>query len=147
MLDRAISRPTSSCTSLDGDECPFSPFSKREYLLAQMRQKYDLIDYLLEQAHLSHILLTKYMRILLIILSRLSLPRFIVRTLSTPVSIEEYRKATPTAGQHRQNVIAWLDRLQSSTRSPRPSRPASNAFRLDTRADKSAGRSDESDKE
>jgi len=80
MLDRAISRPTSSCTSLDGDECPFSPFSKREYLLAQMRQKYDLIDYLLEQARLSHILLTKYMRILLIISSRLSLPRFIVRT-------------------------------------------------------------------
>jgi len=44
-------------------------------------------------------------------------------------------------------VIAWLDRLQSSVRSPRSSRPASNAFRLDTRANKSEGQSDESDEE
>jgi hypothetical protein len=63
MLDHAVSRPPSSCTSLDDDEYSFSPFSKREYLLAQMKQKDELIDSLLKQVRLSHILLTKYMRI------------------------------------------------------------------------------------
>ena len=44
-------------------------------------------------------------------------------------------------------MIAWLDRLQSSVRSPRPAGSASNAFQLDARAGKSAGHSDESDEE
>ena len=61
--DRAISRPTSSYTLLADDECSLSPFGKREYLLAQMRQKYELSNYLFKQVRLSHILLTKYMRI------------------------------------------------------------------------------------
>jgi len=65
--------------------------------------------------------------------------------LATPLSIEAYRNATSTSDQHRQNVIAWLDRLQSSVRSPRPTGSASNPFQLDTR--KSAGQSDESDEE
>jgi hypothetical protein len=44
-------------------------------------------------------------------------------------------------------VIAWLDRLQASVRSPRPTGTASNPFQLEARAGKSAGQSDESDEE
>lgn len=59
MLDCVVSRaPSPSTSSLDDDECSFSPFSKREYLLAQMRQKDELIDSLLKQVRPSYILLT-----------------------------------------------------------------------------------------
>jgi hypothetical protein len=44
-------------------------------------------------------------------------------------------------------VIAWLDRLQSSVRSPPASGPATNPFQLDTRVGKGGGQSDESDEE
>jgi len=53
-MDRVISRASSpSASSPDDEECSFSPFSKREYLLAQMRQKDELIDSLLKQVSLS----------------------------------------------------------------------------------------------
>ena len=50
--------------------------------------------------------------------------------------------ATPSSDHHRKTVIEWLDRLQSSVRSP-PVRsgPVKNPFRFDTRA----GESEESD--
>jgi hypothetical protein len=48
------SSPSSS--SPDDDGCSFLPFSKREYLLAQLRQKDELIDSLLKQVCLSNIL-------------------------------------------------------------------------------------------
>jgi hypothetical protein len=50
--------------------------------------------------------------------------------------------ATPSSDHHRQTVIEWLDRLQSSVRSP-PVRsgPAKNPFQLDQ------GDSEESDDE
>jgi hypothetical protein len=41
---------------LDDDECSFLSFSKREYLLAQLRQKDELIDSLLKQVCLEHYL-------------------------------------------------------------------------------------------
>jgi hypothetical protein len=68
--------------------------------------------------------------------------------LATPLSIEAYRMATPTADQHRQEVIAWLDRLQSSVRSP-PVRSSTGPipFQLDALAGKGGGQSDESDEE
>ncbi|KAI9450175.1 hypothetical protein F5148DRAFT_1370891 [Russula earlei] len=47
----------------------------------------------------------------------------------------------------KQNVIAWLNWLRSSVRSPARSAPAANPFHLDTRAVKVAGQSDESDEE
>jgi hypothetical protein len=52
--------------------------------------------------------------------------------------------AMPSSDHQRQTVIAWLDRLQSSVRSP-PVRsgPPKNPFQLDTRA----GDSEESDDE
>jgi len=113
---------TSSISSPDDEECSFLPFSKREYLLAQMRQKDELIESLLKQLHNPY--------------------------LATPLSIEAYRMATPTADQHRQEVIAWLDRLQSSVRSP-PVRSSTGPipFQLDALAGKGGGQSDESDEE
>jgi len=68
--------------------------------------------------------------------------------LASPLSIEQYRNATSSNDKHRQNVIAWLDRLQSSVRSaPARSSSATNPFQLDTRAGKGEGQSDESDEE
>jgi hypothetical protein len=59
MLDCVVSRaPSPSTSSPDDEECSFSPFSKREYLLAQMRQQDELIDSLLKQVRLSYTLLT-----------------------------------------------------------------------------------------
>jgi hypothetical protein len=55
MLRSDLSRVTSpSASSLDDDECSFLSFSKREYLLAQLRQKDELIDSLLKQVCLEH---------------------------------------------------------------------------------------------
>ncbi|KAI0048449.1 hypothetical protein FA95DRAFT_1490742 [Auriscalpium vulgare] len=71
---------------------PRSAPNKREYLLAQIRQKDAIIESLLKQLHNPY--------------------------LATPLSIEAYRMATPSTDHHRQNVIAWLDRLQSSVRTP-----------------------------
>ncbi len=68
--------------------------------------------------------------------------------MASPLSIEQYRNATSSNDKHRQNVIAWLDRLQSSVRSaPARSSSATNPFQLDTRAGKGEGQSDESDEE
>ncbi|KAI9511830.1 hypothetical protein F5148DRAFT_1146554 [Russula earlei] len=79
---RAPSFPVSSDD--DDDECSFSPFTKREYLLAQMKQKDELIDSLVNQTS-SHQLHNLY--------------------LATTLSIEAYRDATSSNGQRQQNVI------------------------------------------
>jgi hypothetical protein len=53
-----LSRASSpSASSSDGDESSFFPISKREYLLAQLRQKDELIDSLLKQVCLSNMLM------------------------------------------------------------------------------------------
>lgn len=88
---------------------PLSLPSKREYLLAQIRQKDAIIESLLKQ-----------------VCARVPLPRCSPTDthpaaqlhnpyLATPLSIAAYRMATPASDNHRQNVIAWLDRLQSSS--------------------------------
>jgi hypothetical protein len=101
---------------------PRSAPNKREYLLAQLRQKDELIDSLLKQLHNPY--------------------------LASPLSIEQYRNATSSNDKHRQNVIAWLDRLQSSVRSaPVRAGTAANPFQLETRVGKGSGQSDESDEE
>jgi hypothetical protein len=90
--------PSPSTSSPDDEECSFSPFSKREYLLAQMRQKDELFDSLLKQVRLSYTQLTNicayidYTRIL-----QLHNPY-----LATPLSIQAYRNATSSSDQHRQ---------------------------------------------
>ncbi|VDB86073.1 unnamed protein product [Peniophora sp. CBMAI 1063] len=112
---------------------PRSAPNKREYLLAQLRQKDGIIESLLKQLHNPY--------------------------LATPLSIAAYRMATPDADHHRQNVVAWLDRLQSSVRNP-PRGPGGvdmQAFSLDSRvratpsakggSARGEGESDEEDEE
>lgn len=64
--------------------------NKREYLLAQIRQKDAIIESLLKQLHNPYI--------------------------ATPMSIASYRMATSPSDQNNRNILAWLDRLQSSVR-------------------------------
>ncbi|KAI8977809.1 hypothetical protein BD414DRAFT_554477 [Trametes punicea] len=93
--------------------------SKREYLLAQIRQKNAIIESLLKQIHNPY--------------------------LATPMSIASYRMATSPTDQNNQNVIAFLDRLQASVQTAGSSAGAS-AFRMDSRGP-GDGKSDESDDE
>ncbi|KAJ7485082.1 hypothetical protein B0H11DRAFT_1149994 [Mycena galericulata] len=82
----APSSPASSCSDL-----PFvSSCSKREYLLAQIRQKDAIIESLLKQLHNPYI--------------------------ATPLSIASYRMATSPSDATNRNILAWLDRLQASVR-------------------------------
>lgn len=62
--------------------------NKREYLLAQIRQKDAIIESLLKQLHNPY--------------------------LATPLSIASYRMATSPSDASNRNVLAWLDRLKSS---------------------------------
>ncbi|GLB42696.1 putative fungal specific transcription factor [Lyophyllum shimeji] len=64
--------------------------NKREYLLAQIRQKDTIIESLLKQLHNPYI--------------------------ATPMSIASYRMATSPSDSNNKNIIAWLDRLQASVR-------------------------------
>ncbi|KAF8063303.1 fungal-specific transcription factor domain-containing protein [Lyophyllum atratum] len=64
--------------------------SKREYLLAQIRQKDAIIESLLKQLHNPYI--------------------------ATPMSIASYRMATSPSDHNNKNILAWLDRLQASVR-------------------------------
>ncbi|KAI3605911.1 hypothetical protein WG66_012368 [Moniliophthora roreri] len=89
--DNTPSSPLSSPGSSVSD-LPFEPpFSKREYLLAQIRQKDAIIESLLKQLHNPY--------------------------LATPLSIASYRMATSPSDSSNRNVLAWLDRLQSSVQS------------------------------
>ncbi|KAF7318088.1 hypothetical protein HMN09_00316700 [Mycena chlorophos] len=73
---------------------PRSAPNKREYLLAQIRQKDAIIESLLKQLHNPYI--------------------------ATPLSIASYRMATSPSDTANRNIIAWLDRLQASVRSGQP---------------------------
>ncbi|KAG6906482.1 hypothetical protein DXG01_013721 [Tephrocybe rancida] len=68
----------------------FINFSKREYLLAQIKQKDAIIESLLKQLHNPYI--------------------------ATPMSIASYRMATSPSDQNNKSILDWLDRLQSSVR-------------------------------
>ncbi|KAI0263617.1 fungal-specific transcription factor domain-containing protein [Gloeopeniophorella convolvens] len=98
---------------------PRSAPNKREYLLAQLRQKDAIIESLLKQMHNPF--------------------------LATPLSIEAYRTATPSADRHRQDVIAWLDRLQSSVRAPARATPTSATTPTAPFAFRAHGAGEESD--
>ncbi|KAH9895576.1 hypothetical protein C8Q73DRAFT_822877 [Cubamyces lactineus] len=91
--------------------------SKREYLLAQIRQKNAIIESLLKQIHNPY--------------------------LATPMSIASYRMATPPTDQNNQNVIVFLDRLQASVQTA-DTNTGANAFKMDTRADDRRDDSDDS---
>ncbi|CAL1702548.1 unnamed protein product [Somion occarium] len=94
--------------------------NKREYLLAQIRQKDAVIESLLKQLHNPY--------------------------LATPMSIASYRMATSPSDQNNQNVLAWLDRMETSVRTAGTS-AGTKAFQLDsrTRPDVEDDSDDESD--
>ncbi|KAG6889467.1 hypothetical protein C0995_000994 [Termitomyces sp. Mi166 len=96
--------PSLDSLPLSSSSCPSSPtsfnsdlprsfvvFSKREYLLAQIKQKDAIIESLLKQLHNPYI--------------------------ATPMSIASYRMATSPSDQNNKNILEWLDRLQASVRS------------------------------
>ncbi|KAJ7187010.1 fungal-specific transcription factor domain-containing protein [Mycena filopes] len=85
------SSPPSSPASSSSDLPYVSVPSKREYLLAQIRQKDAIIESLLKQLHNPYI--------------------------ATPLSIASYRMATSPSDATNRNILAWLDRLQASVRS------------------------------
>ncbi|KAJ7208439.1 hypothetical protein B0H12DRAFT_1034254 [Mycena haematopus] len=84
------SSPPSSPVSSSSDLPFVSASSKREYLLAQIRQKDQIIESLLKQLHNPYI--------------------------ATPLSIASYRMATSPSDASNRNILAWLDRLQASVR-------------------------------
>ncbi|KAM6490759.1 hypothetical protein JOM56_013722 [Amanita muscaria] len=67
---------------------PDSSLDKREYLLAQLRQKDAVIESLLKQLHNPY--------------------------QATPMSIESYKRATSPSDSSNRNVLEWLSRLTSS---------------------------------
>ncbi|CDO69738.1 hypothetical protein BN946_scf184697.g10 [Trametes cinnabarina] len=120
-----------------------SPHSKREYLLAQIRQKNAVIESLLKQVRPTRAGLTG--RLWHSPTHRLYVPPKIHNPyLATPMSIASYRMATSPTDQNNQNVIAFLDRLQASVSTVGSS--AMNAFKLDSRAS-TEEKSDDSDDE
>ncbi|KAF7291885.1 hypothetical protein MIND_01213800 [Mycena indigotica] len=80
---------------------PRSAPNKREYLLAQIRQKDAIIESLLKQLHNPYI--------------------------ATPLSIASYKMATSPSDTTNRNIIAWLDRLQASVRSGQAMEASSSA--------------------
>ncbi|KAJ7773647.1 fungal-specific transcription factor domain-containing protein [Mycena maculata] len=89
--DSACSSSAPSSPASSNSDLPFvSSYSKREYLLAQIRQKDAIIESLLKQLHNPYI--------------------------ATPLSIASYRMATSPSDTTNRNILAWLDRLQASVR-------------------------------
>ncbi|KAM6499620.1 hypothetical protein JOM56_005128 [Amanita muscaria] len=80
----ASSSPLPVTTDLPCCSC----LSKREYLLAQLRQKDAVIESLLKQLHNPY--------------------------QATPMSIESYKRATSPSDSSNRNVLEWLSRLTSS---------------------------------
>ncbi|OSX62760.1 hypothetical protein POSPLADRAFT_1141216 [Postia placenta MAD-698-R-SB12] len=80
--------------------------SKREYLLAQIRQKDIIIEKLLRELHNPY--------------------------TATPLSIASYRMATSPSDKNNRDVIAWLDRLEESVAAAGGSGGA-DAFKMDSR--------------
>ncbi|KAJ7027527.1 hypothetical protein C8F04DRAFT_965053 [Mycena alexandri] len=96
------SSPPSSPASSSSDLPFVSASSKREYLLAQIRQKDAIIESLLKQLHNPYI--------------------------ATPLSIASYRMATSPSDSTNRNILAWLDRLQASVRANSNDTPTAADF-------------------
>ncbi|EPS93162.1 hypothetical protein FOMPIDRAFT_63796 [Fomitopsis schrenkii] len=94
--------------------------NKREYLLAQIRQKDVIIEKLLRELHNPY--------------------------AATPLSIASYRLATSPSDQNNRNVIAWLDRLEESVQAAGRSGGV-EAFKMESRQRASPGDAEESDED
>ncbi|KAJ7577862.1 fungal-specific transcription factor domain-containing protein [Mycena floridula] len=102
----AASAPGSPQSTTSDLPALFPSYSKREYLLAQIRQKDAIIESLLKQLHNPYI--------------------------ATPLSIASYRMAMSPSDSNNKNILAWLDRLQSSVRDA-GGKGGTKAFKLDGR--------------
>ncbi|KZT65531.1 hypothetical protein DAEQUDRAFT_768801 [Daedalea quercina L-15889] len=119
-MESSPSSPACDLPSDSGSPTPASP-SKREYLLAQIRQKDIIIEKLLRELHNPY--------------------------AATPLSIASYRMATSPSDQSNRNVIAWLDRLEESVQAAGRS-GGTEAFKFDSRQRGGAGEGgEESDDE
>ncbi|KAG2124252.1 hypothetical protein BD769DRAFT_1776582 [Suillus cothurnatus] len=76
--------------------------SKREYLLAQIRHKDQIIESLLKQLHNPY--------------------------HATPLSVASYKAATSPSDSDNMNVVDWLDRLQASLKQPGMASPTDLNF-------------------
>lgn len=76
--------------------------NKREYLLAQIRHKDQIIESLLKQLHNPY--------------------------LATPLSVASYKAATSPSDSDNMNVVDWLDRLQASLKQPGMASPTDPDF-------------------
>ncbi|KAI0922432.1 hypothetical protein AcV7_005968 [Taiwanofungus camphoratus] len=94
--------------------------NKREYLLAQIRQKDVIIEKLLRELHNPY--------------------------TATPLSIASYRMATSPSDRNNRDVIAWLDRLEASVQRAGES-GGSKAFKFESRAGNDNGDGEDSDGE
>jgi hypothetical protein len=152
MSDSASSHVSSPSISSDDEEYSSLPISKREYLLAQLKQKDAIIESLLKQVRLSRVPSAHPRPELTMIGDPRPSCQLHNPYLATPLSIEAYRTATSSGDHHRQNVIAWLDRLQSSVRSPPERSITKNPFQSEASASKGntrerGGESEESDED
>lgn len=99
--------------------------SKREYLLAQIRQKDIIIEKLLREVCPLPCALTGRLSLNLVL--QLHNPY-----TATPLSIASYRMATSPSDKNNRDVIAWLDRLEESVAAAGGSGGA-DAFKMDSR--------------
>ncbi|KAJ7666954.1 hypothetical protein DFH06DRAFT_1384519 [Mycena polygramma] len=113
-LPSPSSSPPSSPISSSSDLPFVSASSKREYLLAQIRQKDAIIESLLKQLHNPYI--------------------------ATPLSIASYRMATSPSDATNRNILTWLDRLQASVRAGTPGDTTAANFASSTSASLSSAR-------
>ncbi|KAG1853069.1 hypothetical protein F4604DRAFT_1933338 [Suillus subluteus] len=81
--------------------------SKREYLLAQIRHKDQIIESLLKQLHNPY--------------------------LATPLSVASFKAATSPSDSDNMNIVDWLDHLQASTKQPGMASPTDPNFLLNLR--------------
>ncbi|TFK71035.1 hypothetical protein BDN72DRAFT_493272 [Pluteus cervinus] len=120
LSSRSSSPSLFSASDSEPDSPKPPPISKREYLLAQIKQKDAIIESLLKQLHNPYI--------------------------ATPLSIASYRMATSPSDTTNSNVLAWLDRLQASV-STAGGKVGPNAFKLDTRGIQDIAEEEESEDE
>lgn len=121
---------------------PIPESSKREYLLAQIRQKDMIIESLLKQVCCKPVCFGPH---------DTDRPDFYDRQLhdpyrATPMSIASYRMATSPSNQNKKNVLDWLDRLQNSVRNAGGSAGPSG-LGLSSRAEAESTEEEEKDSE
>lgn len=131
----AFSSPSSSHSDLP--PVPLPHISKREYLLAQIRQKDAIIESLLKQVGIVTVLLLVRGN------EALSHPQVHNPYIATPMSIASYKMAISPSDSSNKNVLAWLGCLEASVQNA-GAKAGPRAFK-DLRAHAIAADDDDSD--